>query len=168
MNAAVVRGFNAWAQRSFNRHTRWHRTGLLPLLYTFLWIATADITLSDELPPMRFEVLISQYGVTVWTVTALICPPLAMVGWWMIARCQCSAGPLIGLWIRLGAGLGECAVVLVYFVVSTHETQGVREDATVGHWITGAVLVYLANAVCRDGWSLVMVERLAYTIRSDD
>jgi hypothetical protein len=54
-----------------------------PILFLFLWSAALRITISDALPPIQFEVLLDPHGVQIWTITALICPPLAMLpgGW---------------------------------------------------------------------------------------
>jgi uncharacterized membrane protein SirB2 len=107
--------------------------------------------------------------VQIWTITALICPPLAMLAWWLVTHCRLSRASLAGLWLRLGADLGQFAVVLTYHLVGVMTfSRQAREDVLYSRYIIAAVVVFLAAILVRDIRALAMVERIAKGIRGDD
>lgn len=162
--------FIAWGGRMFSPGA-WHRAAFQPILYFFLWSATLRLALSSDYPPIQFdEALGGQWVAEVWLVGSLVCPPLALASWWLIAKSRWRQASLVGLWVRLGADLGQFLALVAAHAASalTVSRLGATEGRVYSRYAVAACIVFVAAIVVRDVWALVATERLAQRIRRDD
>jgi len=141
----------------------WQHVRFQPILYLFVWAAALRIAVTNDLPIPPDE-LLTPWAETAWTITSLICPPLALLSWWLIVKSPLTRSALAGLWIRLGADAGQFAALLAYHVVAyrlaTGPAAAVMEVAVYFRYITGACMVFCAMVVLRDLRAIVRVERM--------
>lgn len=160
--------FLAWGGRAFSPGA-WHRAVFQPILYFFLWGATVRMLVSDEHPPIRFDIL-APWAATLWFVTSLTCPLLALLSWWLIAHCRLKRAALVALWIRFGADVGQLLALVTAHAATalTASDVGASEGRVYSRYVLGASIVFVMLIVVRDVWALAATERLAWRIRRRD
>lgn len=165
---AAVDWFIKLGNRWFTQDA-WHRVPFQPILYLMLWGAVLRIAVTNRDSPMNFENVISPSASTAWVVLGLGCPPLAGLAWWLIKRCKWHKAALAGLWIRLGADVGQLVALVAYHIVVVFTMPAVGTEARVyARYAVGACIMFVGVLVLRDIWSLVLTERVAGRMRGRD
>ena len=166
--ARVVDRFIRWGAQWFSQDA-WHRVPFQPILYLMLWGAVLRIVIINRDSPMNFDSVISPSASTAWTALGLGCPPLAALAWWLIKRCKWHKSALAGLWIRLGADVGQLVALVSYHIVVVFTMPAVGTEARVyARYAVGACIMFVGVLVLRDIWSLVLTERVAGRMRGMD
>lgn len=158
--------FVAWGAQNFTG-TGWHRVAFQPLLFLFAWAATARIVMTDE-PPIPFRAVFHTYVGNAWIGLGLLCPPLALLSWWLIRRCRRPGATLAGMWVRLGADVGQFTVLLIYHIVTAVldlQARAQGESRVYARYVVAACLVFSLLLIVRDVWALVVTERISRAIR---
>lgn len=146
----------------------WHRVPFQPILYFMLWGAVLRMIVVDD-PPIQFEKVFHPSTATAWLVLGVVCPPLALLSWWLIMHCRWSRAALAGLWVRLGADLGQFTALITYHIVTVLTLPPVFNESRVyARYAVGACMLFVATLVVRDVWALVATERLASRMRRGD
>jgi len=137
----------------------WHRVDFQALLYLFLWAAALRITFL-RVPPIEPGDLVDTWTEAVWTISSLGCPPLALIAWWLITHATWRRATLAGMWLRLGADVGQFTALLVFHVATARTMMTVYEVGIYVRYLTAAALLYILLLIGRDVWSLVATERV--------
>lgn len=131
-----------------------------------LWGAALRIALTDTDSPIRFEEIISPTAAGWWLSLSLACPPQALLAWWLIKKSNWKRGPLAGLWIRLGADVGQFLAIVTYHAVVAFTTPLHSTEARVyARYAVGACILFVGVLVLRDVWALALTERVAFRLR---
>lgn len=155
-----------WGERLFDSGT-YQRVAFAPWLYSFMWGAALRLTISETYPPIPW--IGSAYTGTVWTVSVLLLPLLAVTAWWLIDHSRWTRATLFGIWIRLAADTGMFAVLLTYHLsVVTNVLTPPTESRVFSRYIVGACLAFTVMLIARDVWVIHRTERLAGRIRDDE
>lgn len=137
-----------------------------PILYFVLWGATVRIAVTDDNVPLAFSQVLSSEAGTLWTALGLTCPPLALLSWWLVAKSTVSRAALAGLWIRLGADVGQLTALITYHVVTVYSMPHVGTESRVyARYCVAAATLFVMALVARDMWALAATERLAIHLR---
>lgn len=156
-----------WGDRVFT-HDSWHRVAYQPVLFFFLWGAAVRLCFTRESHPSQISGILSDQSETIWLGLSMICPPMALLSWWLILKARFQMAALIGLWMRLAADLGQLTALLVYHVATIQ--FAVMRDAEVQvvfRYITGATCVFVFLLVVRDIWAITATERVASMLRDE-
>lgn len=150
-------------------HDSWHRVPFQPVLYFFLWGATVRVFITERNAPIRFE-LLTVYAERTWLALGLLCPPLTLLAWWLIRRCQKHWSTLVGMWMRMIGDLGQFIVLVVYHIlmVAYPHIIEVPDGEIFFRYLTGSCLVFVFLLFVRDVWALVLTERVAGAIYTLD
>lgn len=151
-----------WFQRD---NDPWPAIRFQPILFLFLWIANWHIVF-----PGGGNASIDTLGIGAWEMwlgTGFICPPLLLLSWWLIEKCN-GRWRYRGMWLRLAADMGELGVV-VAFLWARLASADPYTDARVYGWIAiSSMVAFLLVLVGRDIAMLGVVERLATKTRARD
>ena len=146
----------------------WHRVPFQPILYLMLWGAVLRMVTTDTDTPIPFSALYFENVEVLWGWLGLTCPPLALLAWWLITKCRWKKAPLAGLWVRLGADVGQFIALLAYHIVVTFTGPHYATEGRVyARYVVGAALMFVALLVIRDLWAIALTERIAGRIRRD-
>ena len=142
-------------------HESGHYVLFQPVLYAALWVASITVAVLHN-PPIPFGDAVGPYTSELWLALSIWCPIMAAISWWLIRRCAWDRAALAGLWLRLGADFGQFVALLVFYCVTMQLSMENESEVLVySHFVVGVVLVYVAQLVMRDAWSIVATERLA-------
>lgn len=142
--------FILFGARVFSPGT-WHRVAFQPLLYLILWGAALRIVITDNVP-IPFAEELSRVAEHAWAVLSLICPPLALLAWWLMMRSTAAGAALAGLRIRLAADFGQFVAILVYHLATVFHAGaiGLSETNLYARYIVVASMLFVAGLVVRD------------------
>lgn len=146
----------------------WHHVAAQPIIFFCLWCAALRITFTEDFPHIRFQQVFAPWVEGVWLATGLLCPVLALASWWLIAGSSWPRSSLFGLWVRLGADLGQFIALLTFHVavvLTQSSLQGVTEARIYLRYALAGVMAYVGALVVRDIWAIMSANSLAKTIR---
>ena len=161
----VVDRFVAFGIRTFTPVHTAGRVPFQPLLYFFLWAAAIRITFNDKtVADIPFREALAGWAETMWDVLAIGCPPLALLGWWLIAHRRARI-KLAGHWLRLSADFGMLIALLTYHV-ATAGRYGFKDDEHIfSRYMSASCIAFTFALTLRDIWILIVIDRMAAGIR---
>lgn len=135
-----------------------------PLLFAATWVGALILLVVGDFANVPAETSDLNHGGAqyIWLALSLVCPP---IGLWSLHMIRTGSGMTRykGMWIRLGADLGQFTALATYLIA-----RAVGGDYRVyPSVIFAAATVFTALLVYRDVRSLVRTERLAAQIERE-
>lgn len=154
--------FVSWGYRVFSDN-RFHRVAFQPVLYLIVWSGVLRIVVTDA-PPIRFDVL-GPWVYGGWAAMGLVCPPLALLSWWLIVRSSWRLSTLLGTYLRLSADLGMFFTLLAFHLAGAlDDGDGCPhnlEESVFTRYLVASILVFNLSLVVRDVWSIAAINAAA-------
>jgi hypothetical protein len=147
--------------RNCLRHP-WGTLPFAPFYFTAAFLARCIVWVElSEYTPL-FDQL-GEWVYPAWFALGMVCPFMALVGWWLMRRSAHGMYP--GLWLRLGADVGMgagLAAFLIAFGISQDEPNLLASG------LLSAILAWLAVSTVWDVWRIVDISIVARHIRRAD
>lgn len=138
----------------------WDRIAYQPMLYLSTFLAALTILIFGDFTTMGGHAGIpadTEFGLYgVWTAMSLCCPVLGLGSLWLIQNRE-GRHRYRGLWLRLGADVGQFFAMTTYLVLRISWGDFHVYPVT----IMGSAALFVAHLVMRDIRRLMQVESLA-------
>jgi hypothetical protein len=155
--------FLLWGARVF-APGKWHKVSFQPILYLFSWGAILRISISDDMP-IRFD-QIQPVTYATWQAFGLTAPPLALLSWWLICRCNRRCSSCLGIHLRLAADIMQFSTLLTFHIAGILNCIDCNnmEMTVYRRYLVAAGLVFIFALIIRDIWVIVLSNRVARQI----
>ena len=140
------------------KNDTWQRIAFQPMLYLCLWVGAIIVIVRGDFTSLPQEFMDNHHTAMfwLWAGLSLICPPMAMGAMQMIKSSN-GYREYRGLWLRLGADIGQSSALSTYLVLRFSEGDyHVYPMAAVV-----AAGIFCWHIVLRDVKRLIEVEQLA-------
>jgi hypothetical protein len=144
-----------------------HRVPYQPVLYFFTFGAAFRMMVTEDRgADIHSLTILSAWTDEMWLILSLVSPPLAALAWWLVVKCKWRKAPLAGLWVRLGADLGQFIALLTFHLVTLNAAVMSNSDVQIYfRYITGATVIFVLFLIFRDIWAIAATERIAGALR---
>lgn len=137
----------------------WGTLPAVPMLYLSMLAGSVHILVTRSPYPSP-DVHTPEWVVTLWQVTTLTAPLLALLGWWLVSKCTGSTR-LSGLWIRFAGDFNQ-AMGLLFFLTLRVANTHYNDDAHVYlMYVAMGMFLLVLMLVVRDVWILLRVREVA-------
>lgn len=157
----MKRTLSGWLEYGNNYMSEnWRVLPFQPILFTFLFIASATLLINDETYHPAFPGSVRFY---LWASLGVICPVLAFVAWRLIKHHPGKAR-YRGFWIRLGADAGQFGSLTAFLIAQTGDIRTAADlyaaEIVIATWF------FMILWIVRDVWKLVLTESVANRIET--